>query len=363
MGTKRQLLQQAHRWTGLTLGGVLLYMALTGLALEFRGQLGPVVTPAPRPTAACEQRLPLEQQVAAARAAQPGVLLGSLVLRGALGEPTQLRFANGMQLSVDPCSASVIAAQPRWGGVFGRLEQFHRFRFLDDNQLANTLAGSAALVLALLMVLGGLVLWWPKQQTLKAAATLRPQLKGRAFDMNLHRVVGPYASVVLLVVTLTSLPLAFQWARSALDLAFGASPHTAHPQSMPPAPGALPMDLGALWERGHAVFDHPSLVVVSAAGGPAEPVEVYGLERDAPHPQALSYAWFDAYSGALLRSESYAASGLGNRIYLTAGAIHGGEYGLLLQCLQFIGVLAVPVLAWTGVSSFLRGRRRQASGR
>ncbi|MFH7042061.1 PepSY domain-containing protein [Paucibacter sp. JuS9] len=361
-GTKRSKLLQVHRWTGLILGPLLLYMALTGLALEFREQLKPLAEPAPSNTAGCEAPHALPTQVAAALAAQPGIALTSLILQGGPGEPTLLRFADGQQLSVDPCGARVIARQPRWGGLFGRLEQFHRFRFLDDNQLANTIAGSIALVLALLMVVGGLALWWPRGQALKAAATLRPQLKGRAFALNLHRVSGLYASVVLLAVTLTSLPLAFQWARSALDVAVGSKAPAPRPSSSAPAPGANPLDLGLLWERGRAVFNRPSLVVVTAARKAGDPVEVYAVEHGAPHPQALSYAWFDAYSGALLRSESYAESSLGNRIYLTAGAIHGGEYGLLLQWLQFIGVLAVPVLAWTGVSSVLRGRSKPVPG-
>lgn len=360
-GTTRQKLLQVHRWTGLSLGLLLLYMALTGLALEFREQLAPVLTPTPAKLAGCEASRPLAQQIAAARADQAGAALQSLILRGP-GEPTQLRFADGWQLSVDPCSASVIARQPRWGGLFGRLEQLHRFRFLNDNDVANAIAGSAALVLAVLMVGGGLVLWWPTRQTLKASATLRPGLKGRALHLNLHRVTGLYASLVLLAVTLTALPLAFEWARSVVNIAVGSSQPAPRPQSAPPATAARAMDLGALWERGQAVFDRPSLVVVSAPRTRTDPVEIYAVERGAPHPQALSYAYFDAYSGELLRSEPYAGSSLGNRIYLTAGAIHGGEYGPLLQWLQFIGVLAVPVLAWTGVSSFLRGRRKQAPG-
>lgn len=355
----RQKLLQVHRWTGLTLGLLLLYMALTGLALEFREQLAPVVGPTPAKLAGCESPQSLDQQIAAARGVQPDASLRSVVLRGP-GEPTRLRLSNGMELSVDPCSAKVIAQQSRWGGLFGRLEQLHRFRFLDDNDVANAIAGSAALVLAVLMVGGGLVLWWPTGQTLKAAAKLHPRLKGRALHLNLHRVSGLYASVVLLAVTLTALPLAFQWARGVLNVATGSSQPAPLPGSTPSAPAAQAMGLGALWARGQGVFDHPGLVVISSPRKRTDPVEVYAVERGAPHPQALSYAWFDAYSGELLRSESYAASSLGNRIYLTAGAIHGGEYGLLLQWLQFIGVLAVPVLAWTGVSSYLRGRRRQA---
>jgi vanillate O-demethylase ferredoxin subunit len=357
--TTRLRLLQVHRWSGLTIGLLVLFLALTGLTLQFRHQLHGLAEPAAMHRPGCVAPLPLDVQIAAARVAHGTGKYESVILGGNSATPTLVRFSDNTQLHVDPCSAQVVAQQARWGGLFGRLEQLHRFRFLDDNDVANLLTGSAAIVLLLVLVGGGIALWWPSSRdTLRSSSTLRPHLKGRAFDLNVHRVAGLYAGIVLAAVALTSLPLAFKWARSTVNVAVGSPEPAPRPKSTPPGPDAKPMKMGALWERTRGVFDQPGKVVMAFPKKKTDSVEIYAIERGAPHAEARSYAYVDAYSGELLRSEPYAASSLGNKVYRTSAAIHSGEYGLLLQVLQFVGTLAFPVLAFTGIRSFLRGRRR-----
>lgn len=356
--TVRLRLLQVHRWTALTTGLLLLFLAFTGIGLEFRHQLHALAEPASLHLAGCENPLPLDQQVAAARAVHATGQYDSVILAAERSAPTLVRFTDNAQIFIDPCSAKVVEQQARWGGVFGRLEQLHRFRFLDDNDVANLITGSMAILLAVMLVGGGIVLWWPSsRQALKAATTARLHLKGRALDLNLHRVTGIYVGLVLLAVALTSLPLAFKWSRTIINVAVGSAQPAPKPKSTPPNDGGKVLKMGAMWERARATFDEPSKVVLSWPKKKTDAVEIYAIERGAPHGEARSYGWFDAYSGAQLRSEPYAQSSLGNRVYRTSAAIHSGEYGLLLQVLQFLGVLGIPVLAWTGVSSFVRGRR------
>ena len=357
----RLRLLQIHRWTALTIGLLLLFLAFTGVGLLFRHQLHGLAEPAAMHLAGCASPLPLDRQIAGARAAHPTGKYETVILSDDRTVPTLVRFTDNAQLFVDPCSAAVVAQQARWGGLFGRIEQLHRFRFLDDNDVANFLTGTTSIVLAVLLVGGGIALWWPSsRQTLKAASTLRPHLKGRALDLNLHRVTGLYAGIVLLAVSVTSLPLAFKWARTTVNVAVGSPEPAPRPKSTLPQADAQPLKMGVLWERAQGVFDHPSKVVLAWPKKKADSVEIYAIERGAPHAEARSYAYLDAYSGEVLRSEPYAGSSLGNRIYRVSAAIHSGEYGLALQLLQLIGTLAIPVLAWTGVSSFVRGRRKAA---
>ena len=360
--TTRLRLFQVHRWSGLTIGVLVLFLAATGLGLQFRHQLHGLGEPASASLrAGCTGSLPLDTQIAAARAVHPTGQYETVMLSGERGAPTLVRFSDDAQVLVDPCSATVVDRQARWGGLFGRLEQLHRLRFLDDNDLANFFTGGASIALALLMVGGGIALWWPSpRQTLKYSATLRPHLKGRAFDLSLHRVSGLYAGIVLLAVALTSLPLAFKWARATVNVAVGSAQPAPTPQSTPPHSDAMALTMGVLWERAQAAFDHPTKVVLGYPKTKTDAVEIYAIERGAPHGEARSFAYLDAYSGDVLRREPYAASSLGNKVYRVSAAIHSGECGLWLQWLQFIGTLAIPVLAWTGVSSFVRGRRKAA---
>ena len=354
----RASLLPLHRWTGLTLGLLLAFLAITGLAVEFRDQLHGLAEPAAMQVPACARPLPLDDQIAAARSAHASGRFETVVMAEYENAPTLVRFSDDAALSVDPCSGQVVAQRARWGGFFGRMEQLHRFRFLPDTDVANLIAGGAAAALSLLLVAGGLVLWWPgRGVSLKSAATVRPHLRGRALELNLHRVFGAWGSVVLLAVALTSLPLAFKSVRTAIDVVVG-SPTKERKIKLPaPAVGVRPLSMGALWEHARATLDHPTKVVLDFPKK-NRAVEIYALEAGAPHGEARSYLYLDPYNGDVLRAEPYLASPLGNRIYRTSAAIHAGEFGRVLQVLEFIGTLALPVLAWTGIASWLRGRRR-----
>jgi vanillate O-demethylase ferredoxin subunit len=84
-------------------------------------------------------------------------------------------------------------------------------------------------------------------------------------------------------------------------------------------------------------------------------VEIYAIERGAPHPNARSYVYLNPYTADVLRFEPYAASSAGNRIYRWLGSLHTARVGgLPVQLLLFAGILGVPVLAYTGIRSALR---------
>jgi vanillate O-demethylase ferredoxin subunit len=90
---------------------------------------------------------------------------------------------------------------------------------------------------------------------------------------------------------------------------------------------------------------------------PGVAVEVYAIDRDAPHPYARSYAWFDPRSGEVLRFEPWAQSSAGNKAVRWMSALHTARAGVVPQIVLFLGILGVPVLAFTGARSYLRTRR------
>src|SRR5437870_4660249 len=71
MPTVRTLVLQAHRWTGLTVGLVLVFMAITGSLIAYRSHLEPVVNRDLLTVPACANRAPLDTLISNARAAHP----------------------------------------------------------------------------------------------------------------------------------------------------------------------------------------------------------------------------------------------------------------------------------------------------
>ena len=356
--TLRRTVLQIHRWTGLTVGLVVIFLAITGLTLVFRPQLEPVVEREVMASAPCDAQLPLDNLIGQARAARPKVRLDEIELHGEPGASTLFRFADKQGVYVNPCTGAVLGQRDRWGGVFGTMEQWHRFRFINDADTGNFITGGTAFVMAILLVIGGLIVWWPPTlRVLKSSVKILPHLRVRALELHVNRTVALYASLVLLAISLSALPLAFKWVRYSMFAAVGSPMPPAKPQSAKPAEGQQPLSMGTLWARAQALVPESSEAVLSIPRKPLDAVEMYLVERDAPHPNARTYVYLDAYTGQVLRFEPYATSSLGNRIYRWLASLHMGYIGGVFgQLALFLGVLGVPVLGYTGIRTYLRKR-------
>ncbi len=143
----RNVVLPVHRWTALTLGLVVLWMALTGLGLLFKAQLDPAVNRSLETVAACQAPQPVDELVARARTAHPRGALRLVGIEGSATRSTWVRFANGDTVYLDPCSGRVVGELNKYRGIFGALEYLHRLEFLSGADHA--VAGTVALVFAL----------------------------------------------------------------------------------------------------------------------------------------------------------------------------------------------------------------------
>ena len=60
-----------HRWTGLTVGLMLVFLAITGASMAFRTEVEPVIESELHDVSGCAARLPLDALAARAHAAYP----------------------------------------------------------------------------------------------------------------------------------------------------------------------------------------------------------------------------------------------------------------------------------------------------
>lgn len=354
--TLRKVILQTHRWTGLTVGLVIVMLAVTAAIIVFRPQLEPLTSPHLFDVSQCTTPLSLDAQTANAVMAHAGSRPEDIRIHPGTHEPTQIRFADREVLYVDPCSAQVLGEQNKYGGLFGLPEKLHRFKFIEG-EVGAAIDGTITLIFALVLIAGGLIVWWPPTLVaLKSALKFRLHLRGIAFTLNLHNVVGIYSSLVLLVTTLTALPISFQWAHHAINWVTGSQARESGPSSKL-VEGAMPLPMESLWQRALALVPEPKEAVVRFPRNPQEAVEVYLVGSDAPHSNARSYVYLDAYTGELLKFAPYAQSSPGYKVYSLLVPLHTGEIGgVFVQFLFFLGMLGVPVLAYTGFSSYLRRR-------
>jgi vanillate O-demethylase ferredoxin subunit len=336
-------------------------VAVTGAGMLFRAQLEPIVYPRLLNVKTCSARLPLDTLIANARASNP-----------AAGRPTQIRLYAETDAStrillsdnrwyyVNPCTGEVLGNEDRYGGLFGAMASLHSFHFLKNGSVV---AGTLALTFAVVLVGGGLAVWIPellRRRRRTGAATTKSNPAGRAHSLDLHKTLGGYVSVIVLTCALTGALQSFQFVRDALYTLTASKPPAPSPNGIA-SPNAQRLPMEALWQRAQALAPRPTYARIHCPAKPSDPFKVDLVAPDAPHINAFSYASLDTSTGKVLRFTPYAQNSLGHRIYLTALALHyGWVSGGFLQALQLFGVLSVPVLAYLGIGSYLRGRGKRA---
>ena len=342
-----------HRWVGLTFGWLILLTALTGATLAFRPQLERAVYPGMMTVRPCADPRPIDALVDAARAARGGV--AALYIRG-FGQSDaayRVRFANNETVYVDPCTTQVVGDQNRYAGLFGTLELLHTLHF---SPLGSALVGYDALIFAILIVGGGLVLLWPiVRRNPRRALTLDRRLEGRAWNLSVHRTVALIVSPVLLAIALTGAPQALGWLEKGLYTLTGTE------MTEPPLAqaGARRVSLEAAYSAARRLAPFAQEILVHIPAKPREAFEIYMIAADAPHANARSYLYLDPVTGEVLRYIPYARSSLGSKIFYWAVSLHSGAVGGPIgRLILLAAAAAVVLLAYTGMRSYLRGRAR-----
>ena len=357
----RQAIFQLHLWSALVVGAVLVFVAITGALMVFRPELDPRLNRELFAVKPAGPRQSLDSLIASARKAYPAGKVDFARYAGAADVAVQVAFLDKQVVFVDPYSAEVLGRRGRYEGFFGRCEQLHRFLWLGA---PGKFIIRACAMLTVVVLLTGFYLWLPPVlRVLKSGLTLDFQLRGRAWNFNLHKVVGIYAGGVVLVSALTGLPQSFDWMNHGTYQGWGAAPAGPALHSVPPpgSPEFAPMQ-GFLDQALRAMPQFRTLTVLYPRK-PDSPVEIYAVSEDAPHGNARSYFFFDAYSGALLRSIPYAEGGAGYKFYFTAVSLHFGQVaGLIGRLVVLAGTMAVPILAVTGLGMFLQRRSRRRAG-
>jgi uncharacterized iron-regulated membrane protein len=201
-----------HFYSALIVIPFVLWQGTTGLLYLWHQELADALWPRLTQGASGVSGTSLDAQVAAARAVLPEASLRSITLPAEAGRATAIVFdAGGLKqpVFVDPATGAVLGSVSPTAWLPGLSRALHGGWPLGQ-------AGSLLLELgacwAIVMILTGLYLWWPRQAR-GYAGVLYPRWRAgsRVFWRDLHAVIGIYASGVVLAFLLTALPWTSFW--------------------------------------------------------------------------------------------------------------------------------------------------------
>ena len=358
----RKKLLWLHTWSGLTVGLVVVFLALTGAGFVLKPQLDELVYHDLHVVPSCRAPLALEALAASAVAVHPQAKLHSIEITAQDTESVAVMFTDKDYVYLNPCTAQVLGVQNQYGGFFGVMDWLHRFRFFADLKLGRVVAGWVNTIFLVLLIGGGIALWWPRnRQALRGALKFNPRLPGSARTLSLHKFVGLYTALLLLVITLTGLPIGFEPVKDMIYSATGYVPPE-KPKSKTAAPGAKRLSMDVFWQKTKELVPDSEWVSLRYPAKPGASYEAEILEKGRPHELAKGYHYMDAFSGETLRLDHYADDQqLGRKIYLYCIVIHAGMVGgLPYQLLLLLATLGVGVQAYSGFSPYLRRKLRKS---
>jgi uncharacterized iron-regulated membrane protein len=375
---RRSLFWRVHFWAALIASPFALVATLTGLLYIFTPQIEARLYAGLERVQAHGQRLPLDAAVAAARRAAPGGLEVLAVtppagpsdaVRVSFGPPSPAAGAHaghGEPAAAAPAPAS---ARPGQGGgrftvfvdpyraaVLGSQREQDRFSEWARRLHSRLLQGEAlrwmielAASWMLVMLLTGVVLWWPQAGSAGQPALPRRTARGRTAWRQWHAFLGVLLSVLSLAMVLTGITwsrYAGQQVRAVRDWAGQASPQVpARLHSMPQGGAAL--DYQQAWDRTRTLLPGalPQLVP------PRGPHGVWrASSADRGHPAGRFDLVLNAYDGQVLYYAGWDRQTAFGKATAIGIPFHRGELGLWNQALLFVfaaGVLFSLVSGWT----------------
>ena len=227
-------------------------------------------------------------------------------------------------------------------GLYNLMFELHSTVLLGDTGRA--LLAAVALSYLILLI-SGLVLWWPLRWPPSFKVRLGRSTFVALFD--LHRTTGALLGLLIAVSVVTGAYMAWLPLRAAVSSMAGETQIKAPPvpkESIKPS--RLPLD--ELVHIAQTRFPGAMVGYVQTPAGADKAVRVRFKVEDDHHPNGLSSVWLNPYTGAILSSYRWNELDMGSRIITVIYPLHTGELGGT-PLTVLVGLIGL-VLAGLGIS-------------
>ncbi len=366
--TFRKVLFWMHLIAGSIAGTIVLVMSVTGLMLTYERQ---ILARADRGAyraapAAGQQRLSVDDLLARIEAAQPLSPNSSLVLRSDPAEPVEVSLGREGSVYANPYDGRILGrGDPETRRWFQKITGWHRWLGSEGEGRATARAITGACNLAFLfLVLSGMYLWLPSLWTMRYVRPIlwfRQGLSGKARDFNWHNVFGIWASIPLLIVVASAIPMSYGWANDLLYRITGSEVPARGPggggppsqQRRQQQPAESRPSLNSAWAIAEQKVPGWQSISMRLA---ASSEVVFTIDSgDGGQPQKRANLTLDLNSGEVKKWEPFSSNSAGRQLRMWSRFAHTGEYyGVVGQTIAGIGCLAGVMLVWTGIALALR---------
>ncbi|OQP47142.1 hypothetical protein A4H97_06430 [Niastella yeongjuensis] len=367
--TLKQIFGKLHLWLGLASGLVVLIVAGTGILLVFEDELDEwankdfYVVDVPQNA----QRVSLDSMYHVAKAYDSSIKVTRMYLESKAPEQSVIFYAKKKKthtwhIAVNPYTGKIIRAREFDKRFFGVVLNLHRHLCMDETGKVIT---HASCLIFVLMVITGLILWWPKRwHILKQRTRIAWSSKWKRLNWDLHAVGGFYVHLVLLCISLTGMVFAYPWFSNFVYQLADGKP--APKKEAPSNTIKAPIKAGfyeSLYEQANAKLPYKGRVTILLPEKDSLAITVNKMNREAAVDNVIDVLYFEKGTGRLLKESLFKNSSTGNKIRRMNLPIHTGKlFGWPTQILVLIAAMVAFSLPITGFSIWMGRKKKKAKG-
>lgn len=376
----KKLFLWLHRWLGLIAGTIVLISSLTGCIYVFSDELKEIVYKDRLFINAPEAEvLPLSVlKNSAQQALGPSYKITrgeispergrSWIFRAYAVNPKGIGYWNYYKyyyrVYINPHNGEIIHIENSRSEFFQLVLSLHRNLLLGD-WIGNPVVGCAVIAFVLILI-SGLVLWWPKEwrrKKLKKNFLVKWEASRKRLTYDLHKVLGFYILAPMLITALTGLVFCFEWADNSVQFLFnGGAPSVKHVIPQSPPPSSYSAEERALDKAVYTVLQrHPDADLLSIRFRPKKtaPIDIQTrLLKSRTH--IFVWYYFDRQKGDLLMHYSNKDVRGGEKVRTMNYDLHTGSIGGIgTKLLAFVSAMACASLPITGFYVWYNKRRKK----
>jgi uncharacterized iron-regulated membrane protein len=318
---RRGFVLKLHLWLALITGAPLTVVALSGSALGIADLVSGGGGVTPRHIEIEDRTRPLDEVLRAARDAYPDRPLAGVALPIDRATAYDVVQRDGRRIFVDPYRLRVMDSMYLTGTLRRRLYEAHAT--LLAGRIGRTIVGASTLI-AMVLVLSGLWLWWPGVTRLRRGLVVKLGAPRRRLIYDLHNVVGFYSSVFLLLLAWSGVVIAYDTAGQLLTRLDGDMPAMPPAKSASAPPGAEPITPGKALAIADVALPGAAARWISF---PPSATGLYTVFKQFPEdrsPSGMSRVYIEQYSGVVRGVKSTRMAGAGQRLLDLNFPIHTG---------------------------------------
>lgn len=361
--TFKKIASQLHLWLGVSSGLVVFIVALTGSILVFEEELEPVIyrkfhlAEAPKGPSP----LPLDKLRSTVTNAYPKQRIARIEIEPHADRTVIFGLVKGkkekdvLSVAVNPYTAQITDTRRENDSFFHIVLQLHRYLCMEDTGKAVT---GAATIMFIVIMITGLVLWWPNRKQTKQRLTIKWNAKFKRLNWDLHAVFGFYVLPFTFLIALTGLVWSYKWVNSMIFITFDGKP-----QQKREAPANVrvahalsndvnhtPGTLAKIATETHRLLPHPGRIQLTLPESDSLSITVSKVNENAAISNVVDFLYFDQNDGKLISKRLYDDETTGMKARRLVFPIHTGSiWGWPTKVLALLVALITATLPVTGV--------------